>query len=712
MTRRMIEIESKDIFGPSAIATTLSAREEISRLYEYVITIASEKISLGPADIIGKPFCVSLSRQNDEQHRFFHGYINQVWCSSTISPANGKGGVWRNYRIRVVPSLWFMTQAAKCFVYLPEKEKKSIQEVLGKLFDDAKKYAKVQLNYELSNAKILQKRKVDHCVQYRESDFNFLARTLENYGVYYYFDHQANSHTCHFSDLPAYPNCIEKEVEFRSTNSGVSSTDAILSWEHGYDFIPGRFSQGDYNYMTPSEKIYASVGKHKDVAVPNDDYEIYDHPGFFDADDQAEEEGQRRLESEEIQHSHIQGTSNCKTFEAGYCFKLINSANASLDKKREFLITSISHLASQPGPFSDDGDSARYSNQFTCIPRDRQFRPRRISLQPLITSVQTATVVGPDGEEIHTDKEGLGRVKIQFHWDRENRSSMNEHHSCWVRVSQVHAGKGFGAIDLPRVGEEVIVSFIEGNVDRPIITGRVYNKEAMPPFKLPEEKTRSGYKSKTYKGEGYNELTFDDKPGHQQVRVHAEKDMLSEIKANVTKTVGNNETITIGTDPKGDPKKNGTLTATVFGDTKLTVTKGDYNLDVKAGCSTIHVGGEAEAHYDKSRKVVVGKEMKTIAPTIKNVGTDLIHDQVSSSNIVITKDHIHLGVGGSSFIKIVSDGILLSVGGSEIKLSVTDINMGSIGIKSTAKGFNEVSERWLKSTANNSPLYCTISLSE
>jgi type VI secretion system secreted protein VgrG len=216
----------------------------------------------------------------------------------------------------------------------------------------------------------------------------------------------------------------------------------------------------------------------------------------------------------------------------------------------------VYHSASQPGPFNELAGGAHYSNSFTCVSRELQYRPQQHAQQPVLSSIQTAMVVGPKGEEIYTDE--YGRVKVQFHWDREGKRDENT--SCWIRVSQSHAGRGFGGIDIPRVGEEVVVSFLEGDPDRPLITGRVYHKEAMPPFGLPGEKTRSGIKTQTYKGSGNNEMSMDDTPGKEQIRIHGQYNLDTVIEHDETHTIHNNrtkkvdvdETMTIGNNQKLD----------------------------------------------------------------------------------------------------------------------------------------------------------------
>jgi len=253
--------------------------------------------------------------------------------------------------------------------------------------------------------------------------------------------------------------------------------------------------------------LKASAHKHSSITLKNNDaYEQYDYPGEYVKKDDGEAEAMFRLEAEEARFNTVNGTSNCKTFSPGYCFKLTEHLNCKDEKGKSYLITSVSHTATQPGPYTSDNQTVSYSNSFTCIPKDSQFRPPRGARPPILSSVQTAVVVGPPGEEIYTDK--YGRVKVQFPWDREGKKDENT--CCWVRVSQEWAGKGWGGMQIPHVGHEVIVAFLEGDPDRPLIVGRVYNAEQSAPMPLPAEKTRS-----VLRDYGGNETVMEGAKGKQ-----------------------------------------------------------------------------------------------------------------------------------------------------------------------------------------------------
>ena len=610
MAKRLLEIEPNGLFGEQAILTSLSGREEMSRPFEFSLTIASPKEDIKPEDVIGQKLAVRIDRDAEEP-RYIHGYISHLWAGDYLATQDKAGLRSRVYRVRLVPWLWFMNRAARCFVYLPEKETKSIQDVLDEIIKRVKSYGHIEPLIEAGNASILKSRKVEHCVQYRESDFNFLSRTLERYGVYYYFKHEKDKHTMVLSDKTNYPTCIESEIQYAPSTGGQMNRDRIHTWEHVYEFVSGKWEQDDYDFLQPSTDLKVNAKKHSAIPLKNNTgYELYDFTNDYVQKGDGRNEATRRMEEEEIRFNTVTGASYCKTMTPGYVFKLTTHHTCPSEQGKSYLLTSVSHSASQPGPFTSSDAVSIYTNQFQCVPREMQYRPRRQSPQPLLSSIQTAVVVGPAGEEIYTDEHG--RVKVQFHWDREGKRDENT--SCWMRVSQAHAGRGFGGIDIPRVGEEVIVSFIEGDLDRPMITGRVYHKESMPPFALPGEKTRSGIKTKTYKGGGNNEMSMDDTPGKEQIRIHGQYNLDTVIEHDETHTIHNNrtkkvdvdETMTIGNDQKLDVGVN------------KTVTVGTNHSETIGSNQTVNVGANQTNSIGANQSTTVGSNQTNTVAMMKN----------------------------------------------------------------------------------------------
>ncbi len=600
---RLLELEPTSLFGADAILTSLTGREQLSQPFDFLLTIASLSDKIKPEDVIGQPLAVRINRE-DEDPRYIHGYINSFWAGDTISETTNLK-TWRIYRVRIVPWLWFMSRASRCFVYLPEKAEKSIKEVLEKVTDRVDEYGHVAADIDMDNAKVLTKRKVEHCVQYRETDYNFFSRTLERYGVYYYFKFTNGSHTAVLSDQKDYPNAPEAEVRYPHGSDVQTSEDIVTSWEHSYEFVSGKWEHTDYDFLNPSTDLKANSQKHSSITLNNNsNYEIYDYPGEYVSKDDGDSEAEVRLEEEEARFNSVVGSSTCKSFSPGYCFKLVEHLNSPEEKGKSYLITSVTHTASQPGPHTSDTSAAVYHNSFSCMPKDAQYRPTRRTPLPLVSGVQTAVVVGPSGEEIYTDT--YGRVKVQFHWDREGKRDENT--SCWIRVSQVHAGKGFGGIDIPRVGEEVVISFLEGDIDRPLVTGRVYHKEAMPPYPLPAQRMVSGMKTNSYKGGGgYNELIMDDTKGKEKINIHAQYDMATTVEHDDTQTINNHRTIHVF----------GKHTETIEKDTKIVVSQGNLLHMVNTGTAKYYVKSSIDETYDDKQTTSVKNDLTIVSTTGK-----------------------------------------------------------------------------------------------
>lgn len=643
----------------------------MSRPFEFSLTIASPKENIKPEDVIGQKLAVRIDR-DEEEPRYIHGYISHLWAGDYLATQDKAGLRSRAYRVRLVPWLWFMNRAARCFIYLPEKETKTIQDVLDEIIKRVKSYGHIEPLIESANASILKSRKVEHCVQYRESDFNFLSRTLERYGVYYYFKHEKDKHTMVLSDKTNYPSCIESDIQYAPSTGGQMNIDRISSWEHVYEFVSGKWEQDDYDFLQPSTDLKVNAKKHSAISLKNNaGYELYDYPNDYVQKGDGRNEATRRMEEEEIRFNTVSGTSFCKTMTPGYVFKLTMHHTCPSEQGKSFLLTSVSHSASQPGPFTSSDAVSMYTNQFQCAPREMQYRPRRQTPQPLLSSIQTAVVVGPKGEEIYTDEHG--RVKVQFHWDREGKRDENT--SCWMRVSQAHAGRGFGGIDIPRVGEEVIVSFIEGDLDRPMITGRVYHKESMPPFALPGEKTRSGIKTKTYKGGGNNEMSMDDTPGKEQIRVHAQHNMDTVVQHDQTLKVGNNQSEIVAVDRTGQVGNNEAVTIganqvlQVGGDQSVTVganqnvTVGDRIL-IRAGTSITLQCGASTIHMNQAGIITISGTLVTMAAAINaNVAAPITN--INGSLLLTQTGIINASMGA---IKYAEGSMLGHFGGGKAEL--------------------------------------------
>jgi type VI secretion system secreted protein VgrG len=383
----------------------------------------------------------------------------------------------------------------------------------------------------------------EYCVQYRETDFTFVSRLMEEEGIFYFFEHEQGKHTLVLANDPsAHKVCpAQPSARYELTAGGWQEDDVIFEWLQAREFRPGVYSTTDYNFQTPSTSLYTSVNG-------NGKYEIYDFPGEYENRGAGDGLARIRLQEQQLPATTARGSSDCRAFTAGFKFDLEKHYRDDLNET--YVLTAVNHRATHgldytSGSFAPASGQPQYRNNFECVPYSTPIRPVRKTPIPVVRGCQTAVVVGPQGEEIFTDK--YGRVKVQFHWDREGKR--NEKSSCWIRVSQPWAGRGFGGIHIPRIGQEVIVDFLEGDPDRPLITGRVYNAGQMPPWDLPGQKVVSGFKSNSTKGGGgYNEISLNDTKGTELVHIHGQYDMDTKVEHDERVNIGNNRTESVGVD--------------------------------------------------------------------------------------------------------------------------------------------------------------------
>ncbi len=497
--------------------------ECISMPFSYELDLLSENHSIPFDAIIGKNVTVSLALADGEAH-YFNGLISRF--------AQGRGGGeeggdprFSHYRATMVPSLWLLTRTADSRIF----QKLSVPDIVEKIFGE-----KSLSDYELQLDGSYDKR--EYCVQYRETDFNFISRLLEEEGIYYFFKQENGKHTMVIADAPSkHKPCPKQETaKYQLSAEGWLKEDVIMSLEKMQEIRPGKYSLNDFNFETPNTSLEVKVPS-KTKLGPGE-REIYFYPGAYAKKAEGDRLANIRMEEEEAQITRINGSSNCRAFTSGYLFTLTDFYRDDMNNKK-YVLTSIEHAANQDW---EKESELVYNNQFTCIPFEVPYRPKRVAPEPVVQGSQTAIVVGPQGEEIYTDKHG--RVKVQFHWDREGKRDENS--SCWIRVSQSWAGPGWGAITIPRIGHEVIVDFVEGDPDRPIITGRVYHGINKPPYPLPDEKTKSTLKSdSSLGGGGFNEFRFEDKKGSEEIFVHGQKDCNTVVENNTTHTTAKTHTI-------------------------------------------------------------------------------------------------------------------------------------------------------------------------
>ena len=520
--------------------------------------------------MVGKAVSVCLSVHNDYDSgpkRYFHGVVKRF--SEIESDEN-----FFYYRAQIIPWLGLLAMDSSCRIF----QEKTVPEIVKAVFDEYKQKFPGLVSYREDLNRSYTK--VDYCVQYRESSFQFVSRLLEEEGIFYFFEHSSDKHTLVMADYGgAHKDCPDQPTGRLVKHEGwADSQNPIFSWQIQQELRPGVYTLRDFHFQMPSKNLQASESTvlPVDAAKP---LEVYDYPGEYasrfnqkdrhgEVEPEAEKQAKLRMEEHEAGFQEIAAESLCRGFLPGYKFELVRNVGAG----KKYILTAVEHRAVQTPWYRSDLEAPAadepYRNQFTCIPEDVPYRPRRVTPKPVVNGPQTAVVVGKSGEEIWTDE--FGRVKVLFPWDREGK--FDERSSCWVRVSHPWAGKNWGSVSIPRIGQEVIVDFLEGDPDQPIITGRVYNADLMPPYKLPGGGVVSGLKTYSTKGGGgYNEMSMDDTKGKEKITIHAQYDMGTTVEHDDTQTVHNNRLITV----------DGTHTETIKKDTVIVVTDGKEVNTVK-----------------------------------------------------------------------------------------------------------------------------------
>src|SRR5438132_3457500 len=521
-----------------------SGEESISRLFSFHLDLIAENETKIPFEkLLGQNIIVRLLLEN-ERNRYFSGI-----CTRLIK--GHRDSTFTSYRMELVPEFWLLTRSAQSRIF----QHISVPDILKKVL------AGLNVDFQLRGT--FHPR--DFCVQYRETDFNFASRLMEEEGIFYFFQHSASGHTMVVGNTPqSHADMPEmSRVIFEDVEGGQRDEMRILEWEKAQELRSTKYTLWDHCFELPHKHLEAEepilpkvqVGEVSHTLNLSSDgvLEIYDYPGGYaqrfdgitrgGSDQPADlqnifEDNKRtvniRMQQEALLSLVIQGAGNCRNFVSGYKFTL----DRHVDANGQYLLVSASHSARLPADYRSGEGEFYYHNNFTCIPFDVPYRPLMLTPKPVVHGTQTALVVGPAGEEIFVDK--YGRIKVQFHWDRDSKADADS--SCWIRVAQNIAGVNWGSAFWPRIGQEVVVDFLEGDPDQPIIIGSVYNASEMPPYKLPDEKTKTVlFKSYSSKGGGgFNEFRVEDKKGKEQIFIHAERNKDIRIKHDRHETVGHN----------------------------------------------------------------------------------------------------------------------------------------------------------------------------
>lgn len=508
------------------------AREAVSTLFECSLVIACP-VELTSAEVLNMEGLLTILPSSDQSaggyiKRYFHGIVASI-------VASGGTKTQHLYQLTLVPEIWKLSLNRRYRIYQNMSAKEIIEKVLQENGIDSEKYVFCGMPKE-PPPRI-------YCVQYGESDLRFVSRLLEEEGLYYFFVHSEGKHVLYFADCVSGYNPIpgNSALQFNSGGGMNSKEEFVNDIVLSDTILPDTFSQTDFNPERPSlENILTKYSGEQSTNT------IAHHPGRYELPDRGEQLSRKRLEEIQSFQQQTMGRSNCPRLSPGHTFTLNKHALPSLN--REYLLIGVRHMGTQPQvleQYAGEKQGCMYLNELLAAPSSIQYRPLRKTPKPLVVGTQTAIVVGPSGEEIYPDK--YCRVKVQFHWDQEGQR--NERSSCWIRCIQPWGGLGWGAQFLPRVGDEVLVSFLDGDPDRPVIIGNAYNEANQSIYSLPANKTQSGIKTRSYpKGgpDNFNELRFEDKKGAEEVYLQGEKDWNILIKNNKTEKIGRNETVIVG----------------------------------------------------------------------------------------------------------------------------------------------------------------------
>lgn len=533
----------------------LRAVEQVSRSFSFDLELLSEEAAIRPEQVLGQRMTVRYQLPAGGT-RHFDGLVSRFcWL--------GGDGRYARYLARVDSWLWYLTRSSDCQIF----QNKTVPQIVKEVFAG---YPMAELEDRLTASY----RSWDYCVQYRESDYDFVNRLLEQEGIYYFFTHASGKHTLILADRDSLAERIkgyDRVPFYPPEDGGIRERDHVSEWLARQEVRSGSCVLRDFDFEKPRADLESRRQAPRPHALA--ELELYDYPGAYLTADEGEVCSRIRLEETQADQEVLEGAGDVAGLIPGCAFTLTKHPRQDQNREYRVLATSFELTCDEYESRGEPGAGFSHRCAFTAIDSQRSYRPPRITPKPFVQGPQTAIVTGPAGEEIWCDK--YGRVKVQFHWDRLGKRDENS--SCWVRVSHPWAGKAWGAVAIPRIGQEVIVEFLEGNPDRPIITGRVYNADSMPPYTLPAGAVQSGIKSNSTKGGGgYNEYVMDDTKGTELIREHGQYDKDSTIEHDLREHVlhsrfrdvtvdeqvkiGHDQTFTIGNNQTGTVGVNKVLT--------------------------------------------------------------------------------------------------------------------------------------------------------
>ena len=695
---RIFTLESP--FGDALKFHRLKGQERLGQCFEYRIDALADSHSLSLADLLGKPVTVRIEQQ-DNSFRYLNGLVARAGLSGRRATRH------YGYTLVVRPWLWLATRRADCRIF----QNKAVPEIIRQVL--------APYGYPLENRLTETYTPREYCVQYNETDAAFVSRLMETEGIYYYFKHGEASHTLVLCDamashttLPGYAT-----IPFIAPDSvAIANEEHIATWQPAQEVSVGTHQSNDYDYTKPGADLLAQRVDPR--GHDHDGYAAFEWPGGYRDDAPGAHYSRVRLEELQAEHERADASTDVRGMAPGYLFTLKDCPRA--DQNREYLIVRCQYRFQENPYVSSLGDEGVvYDTKVVAQPMSLPYRSPRMTPRPRTHGPQTATVVGPAGQEIWTDQ--YGRVKLQFRWDRYGHSDENS--SCWVRVASPWAGSGFGGVQIPRVGDEVVVDFSNGDPDYPIVTGRVYNGERMPPWGLPTSATQSGILSRSSPGgtnAHANALRFEDRKGAEQLWLHAERNFDAETERDHSLSIGNDHTHTVGNDETMQVQNNrqrsvgqnetlnigrhrvaqiggnethgvvGNRSVSVDGDSTHTVVKGNHSVAVVSGKHDLFVKGDSTHVVEAgsyASQVKAGNYAVEVAKVASMVANDHIQMASGKSGMAINQENVGVfisGTGGTRGVALEGHGGGVSIAGYGQDVSVYGDSALNLAGKATA----------------------------
>lgn len=647
--------------------------EALSAPFHINLSLISVNFDVEFEELARKPALLTLYGQGRQSARMFHGIINEVRYL-------GEQRRFALYQISLVPQCWFLTQRQDCRIF----QQQSIPDIIGHVLDSA---SVTDYRLELSATYL----PLDYILQYRETDSHFMQRLFAENGIWYYFEHSAKNHTMVIVDSNDAITPLACTLD-NGSHLGplIYHTQSNCHAEHEHIFNLEQINRvrtnhviyTDYHYLKP--QIPQQASSHHDA---KQDLAIFDYPGRYANSQVGTTRAAESMAEKNVDSQQISANSNVMRLATGKSVAICQHPRATINQ--EYTLINIVHSGRDPSVYEEQASDmpSTYHNTFIGIARQVIFCAPKM-LAPHVEGPQTAVVVGPEHEEIYTDY--LGRIKVQFHWDRYGQK--DEHSSCWIRVSQSIAASTWGAVCLPRIGHEVIVTFLDGDPDRPLVTGSVYNGINYPPYSLPSNKTRTTFRTQTYKGDGYNELSFEDQANQEEIYIHAQKNMSTRVLNHRFRDIGQDEFLKVGRHQTNSIA--GNQQENIDGD-KQTHVNGTFNETVEQEVNmtynanhTHHVKNTAKLIVGDNRSITIGKnnsldigENSTVnVGNSRSVDISADDNQTVGGNMTVSVTR-NISLKSDAVTQVISaDKIVLKTGGASLVMS----SDGTIKLSGTA----------------------------